>query len=98
MKREVFWSETAIAHLESIAQYIAQTSPMYAERLVGRVFSRADQFAEFPDSGRIVPEAATDDIREVFEGPYRIMYLAQTSRVDVIAVVHARQLVAWPAT
>lgn len=96
MKREVFWSETAIGHLESIARYIAQTSPMYAERLVDRIFSRADQFAAFPESGRSVPEAARDDIREVFEEPYRVMYLVQTSRVDVIAVVHARQLVVWP--
>ena len=45
MKLEVFWSETAIGHLEAIAQYVAQTSPMYAERLVDRILSHADQVA-----------------------------------------------------
>jgi toxin ParE1/3/4 len=98
MKLEVFWSDTAIGHLEAIAQYVAQTSPMYAERLVDRILSHADQVAAFPESGRNVPEAATKDIREVLEGPYRIMYLVQTKRVDVVAVVHARQLVVWPAS
>lgn len=66
MRREVIWSETAIRHLESIAQHIAQTSPMYAERIVDRIFSHADQVAAFPESGRSVPEAPTGQIREVF--------------------------------
>ncbi len=37
-------------------------------------------------------------IREVFEGPYRIMYLVQPNRVDILAIVHGRQQVIWPTS
>ena len=97
MKREVLWSPIAVGHLESIARYVAQTSPLYADRLVDRILSHTDQVGAFPESGRRVPEARDEDIREVFEGSYRIMYYVQATRVDVIAVVHARQRVVWPA-
>jgi len=41
-----------------------------------------------------VPEANNVNIREVIEGPYRIIYHILEDEIDVIAVVHgARQ---WP--
>jgi plasmid stabilization system protein ParE len=43
-----------------------------------------------------VPEGPGDDVREVFEGSYRIMYLVQGTRIDILAVIHARRLIAWP--
>jgi ParE-like toxin of type II ParDE toxin-antitoxin system len=55
---------------------------------------RSQQLQTFPQSGRIVPEANDVNIREVFEGPYRIIYHVLEGEIDVIAVVHgARQ---WP--
>ena len=96
MKREVLWSPTAVGHLESIARYVAQISPLYAERLVDRILSHTDQVGTFPESGRRVPEARDEDIREVFEGSYRTKYFVQPTRIDVIAVVHARQRVVRP--
>lgn len=95
MTREVLWSPTAIGHLENIARYVAQISPLYAERLVDRILSHGDQVAAFPASGRRVPEGPGDDIREVFEGSYRIIYVVQHERVDILAVVHARQNIVW---
>jgi len=32
------------------------------------------QIAEQPFSGRMVPEISLENIREVIEGPYRILY------------------------
>lgn len=96
MTREVLWSATAVGQLEKIAHYVAQTSPLHAERLINRILSHADQVAEFPESGRRVPEGPADDVREVFEGSYRIMYLVQGTRIDILTVIHARQSIAWP--
>lgn len=49
---------------------------------------RSKQIGMFPLSGRQVPEYDVDHIREVFFGPYRIIYHIKTDQIDVIAVVH----------
>ncbi|MCU7244460.1 MAG: type II toxin-antitoxin system RelE/ParE family toxin [Microcystis aeruginosa WS75] len=53
---KVFWTETAVNHLSSIYNYISQNSPQYAQRLVERLTRRSEQIANFPFSGRLVPE------------------------------------------
>ncbi len=41
----------------------------------------------------MVAEYAPEDIREIFEKPYRIIYRTLPDRVDVLAVIHgARRL------
>lgn len=87
----VLWTETALGHLAAIQQYISQTSPFYAERMVQRILDRGPQLAAFPESGRVVPEAARPEVREVFEGPYRVIYRIAAARVEVLAVVHGRR-------
>ena len=42
--------------------------------MVDRLTRRSQQIATFPLSGRIVPEANDVNIREILEGPYRIIY------------------------
>ena len=70
----VHWTETAQEHLAAIHAYIAHDSLEYASRMVDRVTQRSQQIAAFPLSGRRVPEYDIDQIREVIEGPYRIIY------------------------
>jgi plasmid stabilization system protein ParE len=53
----VYWSSAAREHVLAITQYIARSSPVYAERWSDRVLSRTEQLALFPESGRPVPEA-----------------------------------------
>ncbi|MDJ0549320.1 MAG: type II toxin-antitoxin system RelE/ParE family toxin, partial [Microcystis sp. M49629_WE12] len=86
---KVFWTETAVNHLSSIYNYISQNSPQYAQRLVERLTRRSEQIANFPFSGRLVPEFETEQIREVIEGSYRIIYYIKPEQIDVIAVLHA---------
>jgi len=92
----VHWSASARQHVLAIAQYIARSSPVYAERWSDHVLQRTDQLVHFPESGRLVPEARQPDIRELLEGPYRIIYQVRPSRVDILAVVHGRQDLQWP--
>ncbi len=89
----VFWTQTAERHLDAIYDYIAQDSPSYALRMVDRITRRSQQIADYPNSGRRVPELAMDQIREVVEDPYRIIYQLKYDRVEVLAVMHgSRQL------
>jgi plasmid stabilization system protein ParE len=88
----VLWTHTALRHLSAIHDYIAQDSPHYARETVDRLTARSAQIGQFPQSGRAVPEYEAEDVREVLEDPYRILYRIRPERVDVLAVIHtARQ-------
>jgi toxin ParE1/3/4 len=88
---KVHWSDTAQRHLEAIYRFIAQDSPAYAKRMVDRITRRSIQIGKFPFSGRSVPEYETEQIREVIEGPYRIIYYIKIDQIDVLAVLHGAQ-------
>lgn len=91
----VQWTATAIEHLRSIHSYIAQSSPQYARRIVDRLTRRSQQVSEFPLSGRMVPEAESEHIREVMEGPYRLIYYIKSDQIDIVAVIHGAQQAPW---
>ena len=63
----VRWTDTAQGHLRAIHDYIKQDSPEYARCMVDRLTRRSEQIAQFPRSGRKVPEYDSDEIREVIE-------------------------------
>lgn len=89
---KVHWTDSAIAHLVNSYEYIANDSPVYAKRMVDKITKRSEQIAAFPMSGRMVPEYAADDIREMVENPYRIIYRIKRDRIDVLAIVHCAQM------
>ena len=84
----VFWTDKAIGHLFQIRARLTDTSAVYAERAVDRLVSRSEQLEAFPRSGRRVPEYDRDDLREIQERPYRLLYRIGPVRLDVIGVVH----------
>jgi plasmid stabilization system protein ParE len=88
---KVYWTETAVENLSAIYTYIVQTSPQYAARIVDRITRRSQQIANFPLSGRIVSEFETEQIREVIEGSYRIIYYIKPEQIEVLAVIHGSQ-------
>ena len=85
---KVHWTDTAEGHLDAIYAYISLDSMEYAKRMVDRITRRSQQIADFPFSGRKVPEYDIDQIREIIEGPYRIIYHIKPDQIDVVAVIH----------
>jgi toxin ParE1/3/4 len=57
--------------------------------MVDRLTRRSQQIAEFPQSGREVPGFELAPIREVIEGPYRLIYHIKADQIEVLAVIHA---------
>jgi plasmid stabilization system protein ParE len=49
---KVRWTDAARAQLKAIHNYVAQTSPEYARRIVDRLTERSIQIGAFPFSGR----------------------------------------------
>jgi toxin ParE1/3/4 len=84
----VLWTDAALNQLEAIRDFLSHTSPEYAQRIVERLVNRSEQVVAFPRSGRMVPEYELDEVRQVIEGSYRIIYLIKESQVEVLAVIH----------
>ena len=88
----VHWTNNAIEQLANIYEYIASNSPTYAKQMVDRITRRSSQIADQPYSGRMVPEYQAEDIRELIENPYRIIYRVKQDQIDVLAVIHGARL------
>ncbi|MFH0998023.1 MAG: type II toxin-antitoxin system RelE/ParE family toxin [Pseudomonadota bacterium] len=88
----VHWTENAIGQLVNIYEYIAINSPTYGKRMVDRITLRSEQIAEQSLSGRKVPEYDAEDIRELIEKPYRIVYRIKQNQIDVVAVIHGARI------
>ena len=86
------WTHTALEHLVAIFERIERDSPLYARQVIDRLIGRTEQIATFPLAGRIVPEYDSQHIRELLEGPYRLIYLVKADQIDVLALVHGAQL------
>lgn len=86
------WSRQAQQDLLKIGRYIAKDKPAAARKWVEVLRKRAQQAAQFPNSGRIVPEYGQSSIREVVQGNYRIVYRVKNESVEVITVFEAHQL------
>jgi addiction module RelE/StbE family toxin len=87
----VVWTPEAIARLDDIEAYIAQDSPENAKEVIARLLARTRQLETAALSGREVPEYRREDIRELLERPYRIIYRATPDRVTILTVMHYRQ-------
>jgi toxin ParE1/3/4 len=92
---KVEWTDNALEQLWAIQEYIAQSSPEYAHRVVDRLTRRTQQIRDFPLSGRVVQEYNAPQIREVIEGPYRIIYYIKPDQIDVLAIIHGAQQTPW---
>lgn len=85
---KVIWTPRAQLRIQEIHDHIALDQPGNAVRWVSQILGRGEQIGSQPRSGRIVPEYQRDDIREIFEGSYRIVYRILAERIDVLTVRH----------
>lgn len=88
----IVWSPQALLDLESIRDYIARDSPRYAELVLRRLVVAVERLGSFPESGRIVPERNTEDLREIIVRPYRIVYRLRPGVVEIATVFRASRL------
>jgi toxin ParE1/3/4 len=85
------WTEFALDRVDEIAAYIARDDLDAAVRWTVELFDSVDQLAEFPESGRMVPELETQEVRELIYGPYRVFYHVGPT-VEVLTVQHGSML------
>lgn len=64
----------------------------FTDEAKAKLRARAEAVAGFPRAGRKVREFERDDLREVHEAPYRIIYRLRPDEIEIATVMHYRQL------
>jgi plasmid stabilization system protein ParE len=87
---KLIWTDQAINDLGDIGDYIAENSEKYAKLTVKKLFERTDILKTFPQAGRVVPEKNEENVRELIEGNYRIIYeIVSANRINILTVYHS---------
>lgn len=89
---EVRWTSQALDDLEAICLFIARDAPQVAAVFANRAFQATDRLANYPLSGRVVPELEIENIREIIVGNYRLIYRIQEDEVQIVTVHHGARL------
>jgi len=89
---KIFWSPLAVERLENIFEYISKDDSTAAQKMVERIFKKVESLSKYPERGRKVPEANREEIREVFESEYRIIYRIEPKRIFILSIRNFKQL------
>ena len=96
-KRLIGFAASAVDDLEGIrAWYIELDVPEVGERLLQEVIAAVERLADYPESGRVVPEFGIARLREVIHPPFRIVYRLDKDRVRIVRVWRSERLMRMP--
>jgi plasmid stabilization system protein ParE len=89
---QVKWTLQALDGLESICLFIARDAPQIAAVFADHAFRATNRPADYPRSGRIVPELDIENIREITLSNYCLIYRIREDQVQVVTVHHGARL------
>lgn len=89
---KIFWSPLAVERLENIYEFIAKENISAAQNLIENIFNRIETLSENSERGRKIPEVNRENIREVFEGEYRIIYRIVDKNIFILTIRNFKQL------
>ena len=92
-KRAITFAASAVGDLEAISTWYAdQQVPDVGERLLKRMITQIERLADFPESGRVVPEFEMANLREIIHPPFRIVYRLDANKIRVVRVWRSERL------
>ena len=89
---KIVWSPLSFERLEDIYEFIAKEDSSVANKLIKRIFLRVESLSKYPERGRKVPEVNRNEIREIFEAEYRIIYKIEPKKIIVLTIRNFKQL------
>ncbi len=92
MSTRIYWTRQSREDLRAIRDFIARDAPKTASAYVRRLRRSVERLRIFPLSGQVVAEIGREEIREVLQGNYRLIYRVSDQRVDVLTVFHGARL------
>ncbi len=88
---KVIWSQESLKQLIEIENFIAKDSPDRAAKFINKLINRGASVNDYPHKGRVVPEFSIDDIRDVFEQSYRIVYKMPKDQIVILTVFESHK-------
>jgi plasmid stabilization system protein ParE len=96
-KHVITFAVSAVKDLEEIREWYAdQQATEVGDRFIGEILSHVERLADFPESGRIVPEFDIVHLREIIHPPFRIVYRLDKSRVRIVRIWRSERLLKLP--
>jgi addiction module RelE/StbE family toxin len=87
---QINWTFQAKEDLKGIAEYISRDSKRYARLQIENLKNRTEILKLQIHSGRIVPETNKENIRELIEGNYRIIYfIVSNKQINILTIHHS---------
>jgi len=84
------WTFQAKDDLKDIAEFISKDSKRYAKFQITKLKIRTRILKTQTHSGKIVPEINIENIRELIEGNYRIIYkIVKDNQIDILTIHHS---------
>jgi toxin ParE1/3/4 len=89
----IVWSELALRDLSAARAYIARDNQPAGDRQIELVIQAAGTLPLFPNIGR---PGRREGTRELIVGrtPYELPYRVKGDRIEILRVLHGRQI--WP--
>src|ERR1700722_14264861 len=88
---KVRWTARARTRLAGRPHYIPPESQPRALAMVERILDRAEMLMLAPRSGARLQAFVDDEVRELLERPYRIIYRVSANSIEILTVKHYRQ-------
>lgn len=96
-KIKITFAASAVNDLKAIRNwYGEQQAPAMGEKLINEVIFQIERLADFPESGRIVPEFGIENLREITYSPFRIVYRLDESRARIVRIWRSERLLKMP--
>jgi addiction module RelE/StbE family toxin len=89
---KIRWSYEALDRLIEIEDYISKDSSVRAIQFVDQLIEHAELLSGKPLMGRMIPELANPDIRELVFKKYRIIYRLKEKRIEILTVFEGHRL------
>lgn len=89
---KIVWSPLALSRVRQEVVYRSRDQPGAARAWAEGIFEAVERLSDLPESGRILPELARPDVRELIYGGHRVIYRISGEAILILTVRHGRQL------
>jgi toxin ParE1/3/4 len=89
----IIWSKRGLSDFQEHLSHIEKTSLQNAKQVAKSIIKKIDMLVNFPEMGRVVPEFAQKELREIIVYQYRVVYRVRSlDTVEIINIYHSKQL------
>ena len=86
---EIRWTEEAVSWLQEINDYLLQSNPPAAQRVVEGIYDRAQILIKYPEIGYKYRDEPEGEIRILLYGHYRIAYIYKEYTIEILGIFHS---------